>query len=127
MQDHCGKYKTDAVLSIGLDLLQGIRESEAAAAFAANPHELARIVECLSLITVGEAVIHASLARRASSDILGFYRLDNKEQTPPDEDKHILVKKVYDRVLISDLPLDYHLQPPYKPTYRENYQLNSDL
>jgi len=127
MQDHCGEYKTDAALTLGLDLLHGIRESEATAAHAANPHELARIVECLSIITVGEAVIHASLARKASSDILRFYRLDNKELNPLEEDNHILVKKVDDKVVISELPLDYHLQPPYKSTYEENYQHNSEM
>ena len=43
------------------------RESDLDRGYAANPHELGRMLECQTIITVGEMVMHASLARRASS------------------------------------------------------------
>ena len=46
---------------------RSIRESEAARAYARNPHELWRTLEVMVRMTVGEMIMHASLARRASS------------------------------------------------------------
>ncbi len=121
MQDYCGEYKTETALQEGLRLLRDLRESEAATVCAANPHELARAVECLSIITTGEAIIHASLARKASSALLSFSRLDYPEMDPSEWRKLIAIKLVDGRVTAADLPLDYYLQPPYAPTYEENY------
>jgi succinate dehydrogenase/fumarate reductase flavoprotein subunit len=127
MQDYCGQYKSKETLQMGLSLLGELAESEATTVRAANPHELARAVECLSLITVGEAVIHASLARKASSKLLNFVRLDHPDVDPPQWEKLLLVKLVDGRVTTDELPLDYHLRPPYAPTYQENYDRHCDL
>jgi succinate dehydrogenase/fumarate reductase flavoprotein subunit len=127
MQDYCGQYKSKETLQVGLRLLKELAESEATTVYAANPHELARAAECLSLITVGEAVIHASLAREASSKLLNFVRLDHPDLDPPQWQKLLLVKLVDGTALVDESPLDYHLRPPYAPTYEENYQRYCDL
>jgi hypothetical protein len=127
MQDYCGQYKSKETLQVGLRLLKELAESEATTVHAANPHELARAAECLSLITVGEAVIHASLAREASSKLLNFVRLDHPDMDPAQWQKLLLVKLVDDQVAVDEAPLDYHLRPPYAPTYEENYQRYCDL
>jgi succinate dehydrogenase/fumarate reductase flavoprotein subunit len=127
MQDYCGAYKSEPVLRAGLDLLQGLRESEATTVTAANPHELAHALECDALITAGEAVVHASLARHASSDLLNFVRLDYPEVDPPAWRKHLAIRTLHGDVQVRDLPLDYHLQPPYAPGYEENYRLHSNV
>ncbi len=127
MQDYCGQYKNEETLQVGLRLLQELRESEAATVYAANPHELARAVECQSIITVGEAVMHASLARKASSALLNFVRLDYPSVDPPEWQKLLPIKLVDGKVTVGELPLDYHLRPPYAPTYEENYKLHCDL
>ena len=88
MQDYCGGYQSEETLQEGLRLLREVREAEAASVSAANPHELAHAVECLSLITAGEAVIHASLAREASSAHLNFTRLDHPAVDPVEWRKH---------------------------------------
>jgi len=31
------------------------------------------------------------------------------------------------RVSVGELPLDYHLRPPYAATYEENYRLHCDV
>jgi succinate dehydrogenase/fumarate reductase flavoprotein subunit len=124
MQDYCGQYKNEEVLRAGLSLLAELRESEAAAVSAANPHELAHALECQGLITAGEAVMHASLARRASSEVLGFTRLDYAEVDPPGWRKLLPIRRTAEGVRVRDLPLDYHLQAPNAPSYDENYRLH---
>jgi succinate dehydrogenase/fumarate reductase flavoprotein subunit len=127
MQDCCGAYRSEGTLEIGLDLLRGLRESEAARIHAANPHELARAAECRSLLTVGEAVIQASLARRVSSAMLNFHRLDQPELDPSAWQKLIPIQKMDPEVLAGELPLDYHLRPPYAGTYEDNYRQHCAL
>jgi succinate dehydrogenase/fumarate reductase flavoprotein subunit len=123
MQDYCGQIKSQETLELGLRLLQELKESEATTVYAANPHELARAVECQSILTVGEAVIHACLARKASSKLLNFFRLDYPKEDPPEWQKLLLVRQVRGTVTTDEMPLDYHLRPPFAPSYEENYQL----
>jgi len=125
MQDYCGAYRTAATLEIGLDLLRGLRESEATRVLAANPHELARAAECRSLLGLGEAVIQASLARQASSRWLNFQRLDFPSSDPQAWNKLIPLQKSRDGYTAGELALDYHLQPPYANEYEENYRRHS--
>jgi succinate dehydrogenase/fumarate reductase flavoprotein subunit len=127
MQDYCGQYKNQDTLLEGLRLLQELEESEAATVYAANPHELAHAVECQSIMTVGKAVIHACLARKASSELLNFVRLDYASVDPPEWHKLLPIKLVDGKVAVNELPCDYHLRPPHAPTYEENYQLHCDL
>ena len=127
MQDYCGQYKSEETLKVGLRLLKELRESEAATAYAANPHGLGRILECQTLITVGEMVIHASLARKASSVLLNFFRLDYPEVDPPGWHKFLPMKLEDGKVKVRELPLNYHLRPPYAPAYEENYKLHCGL
>ena len=67
MQVYCGDVRNHESLNIGLKWLSELNEQEAATLCARNPHELGRCLESLSLITLGEMVMHASLARKASS------------------------------------------------------------
>lgn len=122
MQDYCGKYKNERTLNRGLSLLNEIKENEGAAAYAANPHELGRTLECFSLITLGEMVMHASLERKCSSAYLDFYRLDYPQVDPPEWEKHLPMRQENGRVAVRELPLDFHLKAPYAPTYEENYE-----
>ena len=125
MQDYCGRQRSGGTLREGLRVLQGIRESEAARAHAANPHELARLAECQSIITVGEAVIQASLARRASSALLDFQRVDYPAVDPPEWQVLVTVELAGGEPVAGTLPLDYYLRSPYAPTYEGNYRLHS--
>ncbi|MBZ5503545.1 MAG: FAD-dependent oxidoreductase [Acidobacteriia bacterium] len=122
MQDYCGKYKNLRTLNRGLSLLKELKENEGAAAYAANPHELGRMLECFSLITLGEMVMHASLERKCSSAYLDFYRLDYPQMDPPEWEKHLPMRQEDGRVAVRELPLDFHLKAPYAPSYEENYE-----
>ncbi len=127
MQDYCGPYKHENTLKIGLKLLQKIKEKELPFAYAPNPHELSRVFECFSLLTVGEMVFHASLARRASSKILDFFRVDYPETDLPEWKKFVTIRLSDGEVRVEELPLDYYLSPPYRPSYEENYRLRRTL
>ena len=89
MQDYCGEYKSEKTLKLGLELFESISESEAASVCARNPHELGRALECLNHITLGEMVMNACLARKASSKMLGFNRLDYPEIDPPEWNRFV--------------------------------------
>ncbi len=124
MTDYCGAYKNELTLSSGLRLLNELKENEAAAAYASNPHELARMLECFSLMTVGEMVMQASLARRCSSVYLDFYRLDYPRMDPTEWEKLLPMRQEGTGVRVRELPLDFHLKPPYASSYEENYELH---
>jgi succinate dehydrogenase/fumarate reductase flavoprotein subunit len=122
MQEYCGQYKSEETLKEGLSLLAGVREAEAKSLQAVNPHELARCVECLSIITSCEAVLQACLARRASSGHLNFFRLDYPDIDPPAWRKHLVVRLSAGGPEVREVPLDYHLRAPFAPSYEENYE-----
>ena len=124
MQDYCSQYKNKLTLNAGLRLLKDLKETEYAAAYASNPHELGRLLECASLITIGELIMNASLARKASSLFMDFYRLDYLEMDPPEWQKLLPIKQVNGEVVVRELSLNYHLEPPHAPDYEENYQKN---
>jgi succinate dehydrogenase/fumarate reductase flavoprotein subunit len=127
MQDYCGQYKNEETLKAGLQTLKELRESEAAKACAANPHELGRILECQALITSGEMVMKSCLTRKASNDVLDFHRLDYPEMDPAEWQKFIFIKEEGNKIRTRELPLDYYLNPPYAPTFEENYRLHCGL
>ncbi|MCX7911513.1 MAG: FAD-dependent oxidoreductase [Dehalococcoidales bacterium] len=122
MRDYCGQYKSEATLKLGLRLLNELKTTELAHAHAANPHELGRLLECHSIITVGEMVMLASLEREASNSILDFHRLDYPEMDPPEWEKLIAIRLDDGRVRARYLPLDFHLREPYEPSYEDNYR-----
>ncbi|MBI5029085.1 MAG: FAD-dependent oxidoreductase [Chloroflexi bacterium] len=127
MQDYCGQYRNEETLQAGLRILASVRESELTQTYAANPHELERVLECHTIITVGELVMHASLARKASSRYLNFYRLDYPELDPVEWHKLLPIRLEDNQVRVRELPHDYHLRAPFASSYEENYQAHCGL
>lgn len=122
MRDYCGRYKNELTLNSGLRLLNELKTTELASAYASNPHELGRLLECHALISVGEMVIKASLERKASNSILDFHRMDYPQMDPPEWNKLLPIKQENNKVKVRELPLDFHLKAPYASSYEENYQ-----
>ena len=127
MQDYCGQFRSAEALRLGLQLMAELRDSELGKGYAANPHELGRMLECETIFTVGEMVMHASLARKASSEHLEFMRLDYPAVDPPEWHKLLPMRRDHGEVTTRELPLDYHLRAPYASTYEENYRAHSGL
>ncbi len=122
MRDYCGKYKNETTLNLGLRLLNELRTTELASAYASNPHELGRLLECHALIDVGEMVMKASLERKASNTILDFHRLDYPEMDPPEWEVLLPIHQEDSKAKVRRLPLDFHLKAPYAGTLEENYK-----
>jgi len=127
MQDYCGEYRSEEMLKMGLWWLNSIRESEAERTCVRNPHELVRFLECLVRLTVGETMMHASLARKASSRFLNFNRIDYPEIDPPEWNKFVTIRLENGEVKAGELPFNFWLLPANAPTNEENYKRHCGL
>lgn len=127
MQDYCGEFKNGKTLELGLRLLRSIGENEARLLYARNPHELMRVLECTTLLTIGEIVMQACLARKASSAYINFFRLDYPEVDPPNWYKLLTLRLEGDEVKLGERPVRYWLLPPYASSYEENYRKHCEL
>ncbi len=127
MQIYCGAYKSEQMLKTGLWWLDSIKESEVNRTYVRNPHELERYLECLTRLTVSEVIIYASLARKASSRILDFNRVDYPIIEPKEWRKLITVQLKEGQVITGDKPINYFVVPPYASTLRENYEMHAGL
>ena len=125
MQDYCGSYKTEHTLEMGIRRMKDLLETEGERMYASNPHELARVVESLSLAELGVAYMEVAKARKANVPRLGFKRNDisSDEETGNWNPVHQENGKVVSRYL----SVYYHLQEPYAPTLEENYSKYAEL
>jgi len=108
MQNYCGAVKSDVLLNEGLRSLRELRENEARALYARNPHDLLRAQETLNILTNAELVVHSCLARRASSHQLQFMRLDYPEMDPPEWHRFVTIWQDGSGVKTGSLPIDYY-------------------
>ncbi len=118
MQDYCGETKNESLLKIGLRCFEEIRQREAMEVAARNPHELVHVLEAFGMISVGEAALHASLARKASSETLHFRRSDYPLLDPPEWNKFVTVRKSGDEIVAGERPL--HYWHPFEENYRRH-------
>jgi len=107
MQNYCGNNRTENLLNIGLLWLKDLEENEIPNLFAPNPHVLGRTIDVMDILTVCQIIMHASLARKASSRYLGFNRIDYPELDPPEWHKWITLWLENKNVKTGELPIDY--------------------
>jgi succinate dehydrogenase/fumarate reductase flavoprotein subunit len=107
MQYFCSEYRTESLFKMGMDSLREIEEKWAPTLHALDPHKLTRSLEDLSMLTHAQIILHASLARKASSQFLGFHRIDYPQLDPPEWHKFIIVKQEDGEVKIGERPLNY--------------------
>jgi succinate dehydrogenase/fumarate reductase flavoprotein subunit len=107
MQYFCSDYKTELLLNMGLDALKEIEDVFVPRLYALDPHKLMRSIEDLCLLTHGQIVLNASLARQASSRVLNFFRIDYPEIDPPEWNKFVTVKLENNKAKAGELPLNY--------------------
>jgi hypothetical protein len=119
MKECCGEKKSEAQLRKGLERLDDVWRGEAAKVCAANPHELMRCLESLSVLTNAGAVLNACLARRSSSKQLHFFRTDCPEVDPPEWHKFVTVRRTEGGVEAGERPIDYY------GTLKDNYEANN--
>ena len=126
MQDYCGAYKSGHTLEMGVRRMKDLLDTEGQRMYAANPHELARAVESLSVGELGIALMEASNARKASSKVLNFMRTDFPDE-PEEWHAWVAVSLNEAGVQSRKVPVDYHLQEPYSQDLEENYQRYAEL
>jgi succinate dehydrogenase/fumarate reductase flavoprotein subunit len=116
MQNYCGGVKCDALLKEGLDLLKSFKEESVPRLSADNPHDLMRIHEVLDILTVAEIVLHASYARKSSSEPLCFKRSDYPEMDPAKDRRHLALHWDGTQAVVRSVPLDFFgdLQSEYE-------------
>ena len=119
MQYFCSEYKTEKLFNMGLDSLKDIEENWVPKLYALDPHKLMRSLEDLSILTYAQIILHASLARKASSRFLDFYRIDYPELDPPEWHKFTTVGQENNKVKVEYVPLDY------AGNLKENYEAHN--
>lgn len=111
MQQCCADFMTDSILEQGLRWMESIKNDEAQRTYARNPHELARLMEVETRITVGEMFLHACRIKLKTDKMdlpKGTYVFNHLEGNE--------VKTEYREK-------EYWLKAPYAPTYLENYEI----
>jgi len=119
MQYFCSEFKTESLFNMALDSLRDIEENWVPKLYALDPHKLLRSLEDLSILTYAQIILHASLARKASSRFLDFYRIDYPALDPLEWNKFITVRLENDKVKIGEFPLNYW------GNLKENYEANN--
>ena len=107
MQNYCGGVKCEELLREGLNLLESFENNEEKMLYASNPHELMRVHEVFDILTVAKIVLHASLARKSSSEPLCFERSDYPQKDPQSDRRHIVLRWENGNVRTRSVPLDY--------------------
>ena len=104
MQNYCGEVKRDELLLSGVELLERYEREIVPGAYAANPHELTRLLEVFDILTVAQVILKACLARRQSCEKLEFHRTDSDGG---EAEPFIVIKKDGEGVSSRHVPLDY--------------------
>src|ERR1035437_2766171 len=79
MQNYCSEPKNAELLALARTWLEDLEENEAPRVGAGNPHQLMRVLEVQDIVTCARMIVAACEARKASSVVLHFKRLDYPE------------------------------------------------
>ena len=119
MQNYCAEQKRDELLMSGVELLERYEREIVPSCYAANPHELMRLMEVFDILTVAQIILQACLARKQTCEKLEFYRTDDDggEMAP-----FICIRQDGEQVLRREVPLDYagNIQENYEK-YNADY------
>jgi len=119
MQNYCSEYKTEALMQMGLEVLDEYEREEVPNLYADNPHKLGRTVDAMDIVTVDQMIIHGCMARKASSSYLNFDRLDYPQKDPAEWHKWLTLKQENGAVKRGELPIDYW------GSLKDNYEAHS--
>ena len=92
---------------MGLEEIERLETEAVPNLFALDPHKLMRTVEDFSMIEYAKIIIHATLARKASSMPLGLNRIDYPAMDPPEWHKFLTLKLENDKIQYGELPPRY--------------------
>ena len=107
MQYYVSEFKTERLLNMGLQTLKKIEAESVPQLFALDPHKLMRSLEDLSLLSYGQIIVQAMLARKASSLPLNFQRIDYPALDPPEWNHFLTIRQENGKVVTGSLPMTY--------------------
>ncbi|MCD8368654.1 MAG: FAD-binding protein [Clostridiales bacterium] len=110
MQQCCGDFKTVSILSHGITWLDSIKKNEMQRTYARNPHELARVLEAESRITVSEMFLQACIVKLEA------------EQSDLPDGTYLFNQLTEDGLKTTYREPEYWLKAPYRASYLENYR-----
>jgi succinate dehydrogenase/fumarate reductase flavoprotein subunit len=103
----CSEYKTEHLLTLGLESLAEIQERFVPNLYASDPHKLMCCLESQSALECAQIIFQASLARKASCQRLDFHRIDYPQMDPPEWNKFLTLKLQDGKVKAGELPHGY--------------------
>lgn len=113
MQNYCGEIKRDELLLSGVELLSRYERDVVPQAYAANPHELMRLLEVFDILTVSQLILQSCLQRRETCEKLEFFRNDTQDRASA---PFIVIRNDNGMIRTRIVPLDY------AGDIRENYE-----
>ena len=127
MQDYNGDYRTEQILNLGEERLASLLANEGQQTYAANPHELCRLLEDYALIDMGFMYMEAAKARKCNTPDIHFERIDS-EGDPADWNCFIPISQTDDGSVKSyKLDHRYYLEAPFEKELEANYQKYAEL
>jgi hypothetical protein len=116
MQYHVSEFKTETLFEMGLAALEKIEKESVPRLFALDPHKLMRSLEDLSMLEYAKIIIHASLARKASSMPMNFQRIDYPAMDPAEWNKFLTIKLENNNIKIGERPTAFwgNMQEQYE-------------
>ena len=122
MQNYCSEPKNAELLGLAERWLVDLQETEAPRTAAANPHQLMRVLEVDDILCCARMIVAACQARRASSAVLHFERLDYPQMDPPEWHKWLVIRRQGDEVQVSDRPITFwgDFESHYRPRHASN-------
>jgi succinate dehydrogenase/fumarate reductase flavoprotein subunit len=123
MQNYCSELKNDELLKLAETWLADIERNEVRRLAAENPHQLMRTLDVIDILTCSQMIVEASKARKATSQLLSFNRLDYPQVDPPEWHKYIVISQdASNQVQVSERPLNFwgDFESNYRPRHAEN-------
>jgi succinate dehydrogenase/fumarate reductase flavoprotein subunit len=121
MQVYCGEPRCEELLTMALVFLDDLKQEAGINLFASDPHKLGNCLEVQDILTAAEIVVHASLARKASSRFLNFKRSDYRKVDPEEWHKFVTIRQVDENVKVGEIPIGYW------GSLEDNYEKHSRL
>lgn len=123
MQNYCAELKNEELLKLAEIWLADIEQNEISRVSAGNPHQLMRTLDVIDILTCAQMIVHASRARKATSEVLSFNRVDYPENDPPEWHKYVVIgQEKNNQVRVTDRPLGFwgDFESNYRPRHTEN-------
>ena len=106
-QYYASEFKTERLLTLGLEEIKRIEENAVPQLYALDPHKLMRSLEDLNMIEHAKILLYAMRERKLSSPELGIQRLDYPEADEEELNQYLTLKLEDGKVKFGKLPVRF--------------------